>query len=284
MSTSRSTCGRSAPQTGAVPAPDADAFAALARSSPWRWTTLRFTVSWPADPWRTGEVRAWLRRPDSLRVESLDGALLRAERTRPPTVRLYGIGGGSTRPMAGASQTATPGLRPDGLVAERPHDPSLTYDDPMHENYHWVAMLDPVELADGDQRTGERAPALGFESIRAVEHAGRPAWEAVVVPEETYEPRCGCCPLLRTRAVDLLEYQDSPADVLAVYPDAYRVRLDVQTGVCVLTEELGGASPGKGHDVGIEAVDEPMDEALFVRPRRRLLGRRSGWSPLPDVQ
>ena len=77
-----------------MPTPSADSFAALARSSPWRWSTLRFTVAWPGDPWSTGAVRALLRRPDSLRVESRDGALLRAERTPPPTIGIYG---GSTR-------------------------------------------------------------------------------------------------------------------------------------------------------------------------------------------
>jgi hypothetical protein len=267
-----------------VLSPSADSFAALARSSPWRWSTLRFAVSWPVDPWRSGAVRAWLRRPDSLRVESSDGAVLRAERTPPPTIGILGPHGGSTRSAVWASQTGPPALRPDGLVAERPDDPLLTYDDPMHESYHWVAMLHPAELADGLNRgTGAPAPALRVESVAAVEHGGRAAWEAVVVPEETYEPRCGCCPLLRTRAVDLLEYGDRPEHLLEAYPDAFRVRLDVHTGVCVLTEEIGGSSPGKGHDLRIEAVDEPMADELFVSPRREPF-RRSGWVPAPGRQ
>jgi hypothetical protein len=268
-----------------VTTPSADSFAALARSSPWRWSTLRFTVTWPGDPWSSGSVRAWLRRPDSLRVESADGALLRAERTPPPSIGILGLGGGTTRSAVWASRTAPPPLRADGLVAERPDDPLLTYDDPMHESYHWVAMLDPAELADGlDRRTGARAAALRVVSVSAVEHAGRAAWEAVVVPEDTYEPRCGCCPLLRTRAVDLLEYEEQPDQLLAAYPDAFRVRLDVQTGVCVLTQEIGGLRPGKGHDLRIEAVDEPMDDALFVAPRRWPFQRRAGWSPAPGLQ
>ena len=250
-----------------VPTPSADAFAALARSSPWRWSTLRFTVRWPGDRWKTGAVRAWLRRPDVLRVEALDGALLQIVR-EPPGVR-----------------RAVPILRPDGLVASRPAPWASGTDAPMHQDYHWVAMLDPAELADGvDRRTGARAPALRTESVQAVEHAGRAAWEAVVVPEDTYEPRCGCCPLLRTRRIDLLEYADSPEHVLPAYPGAYRVRLDVETGVCVLTEEIGGPTPGKGHDLRIEAVDEPMDDGLFVRPPRRSSPRRSGWSAVPGSQ
>lgn len=258
--------------------PSADSFAALARSSPWRWSTLRFTVAWPNDPWSAGAVRAWLRRPDSLRVESLDGSLLRAERTPPPSIGIYGPDGGSTRSVVWASQTAPPPLRPDGLVAERPDDPLLTYDDPMHDSYHWVAMLDPVEFADGlDQRTRGWAPALRVESVGAVEHAGRAAWEAVVIPEDTYEPRCGCCPLLRTRAVDLLEFEHHPEHLLEAYPDAFRVRLDVQTGVCVLTEEIGGLRPGKGHDLRIEAVDESMDDVVFVSRRREQLVGLADW-------
>ncbi|WP_209313754.1 hypothetical protein [Blastococcus sp. TF02A-35] len=243
-----------------MPAPDA--FAALARSSPWRWSTLRFTVSWPQNPHRPEAVRAWVRRPDLLRVESAGGELLRAERTRPQTVAGYGPRGGSVHVMTWASQSPPPPLRPDGLVDVRPENPLLSYDDPMHNSYDWVAMLDPAELADGrDQDTWDRAPAVAARSVTEVRHAGRPAWEAVVVPTATYEPRCGCCPLLRTREVDRREWDGD--HLLDRYADAYRVRLDVQTGVCVLTEELGGERPGFGHDLRIEAVDEPMADRLF---------------------
>ena len=55
--------------------------------------------------------------------------------------------------------------------------------------------------------------------------------------------------------------------MLADYPDAFRVRLDVGTGVCVRTEQIGGLTPGAGHDVRIEAVDEPMPDDLFPRVR-----------------
>jgi hypothetical protein len=220
-----------------VPTPSADAFAALARSSPWRWSTLRFTVRWPGDRWKTGAVRAWLRRPDVLRVEGLDGGLLQIVR-EPPDVR-----------------RAVPVLRPDGLVASRPAPWASGTDAPMHQDYHWVAMLDPAELADVDVQS-------------EVAHHGRSAWEAVVSATPSYEPRCGCCPLLRTRRIDLLEYAGSPERVLPAYPDAFRVRLDVGTGICVLTEEIGGPTPGKGHDLCIEAADEPMADDLFVQPRR----------------
>ena len=211
-----------------MPAPSAVAFAALARSSPGRWSTLRFTQQRRLRG-ETRELRAWLRRPDLLRVETLDGALLQVVRERP-------------------------NRRPDGLA----------FDAPMFQDYHWVAMLDPVELADG----------LVVDSVTEVEHAGRRAWEAVVATTTRYEPRCGCCPLLRSLEVDVREYGPRSVHVLDVYPDAYRVRVDVGTAVCVLTEDLGGLTPGVGHDLRIESVDEPMDEALFEEPRRGLFRRR----------
>jgi hypothetical protein len=130
-------------------------------------------------------------------------------------------------------------------------------------------MLDPVELADGiDRETGATVAPLTVHDVREVEHAGRPAWEAVLTPTPAYEPRCGCCSLLRSLEVDVQEYGPRSEHVLDEYPEAHRVRLDVGTGVCVLTEQLGGATPGQGHDVRIEAVDEPVDDDLFVEPRR----------------
>ncbi|MGY2065110.1 hypothetical protein [Blastococcus sp. SYSU DS0619] len=256
--------------------PSADAFAALARSSPWRWTTLRFTVSWPGNPWQTTPVRAWLRRPDALRVETPDGELLQAGRTSRPRIGLLTVGGGRTVELPWPLEDGAPApvRRPDGLVAHRPSQGDLSFDDPMYQNYAWVAMLDPAELADpGLDAEPDEAPLL-LDTVTATEHGGRPAWEAVVRTTPAYEPRCGCCPLLRSRDVDLLEYRDHPEHVLAAYPTAHRVRLDVQTGVCVLTEAVGGDVAGQGHDLRIEAVDEPMADDLFTEPRRSWFRRQ----------
>jgi hypothetical protein len=253
--------------------PSAADFAALARSSPWLWSTLRFTVIRGPERERSAPVRARLRRPDLLRVETPGGELLQIVREAGPAVAVLTPGGG--RPVrlswGGAPE---PARRPDGLVDRRPGDRWTCYDAPMYQDYRWVAMLDPVELADGmDRDTGATVPALVVDDVTEVEHAGRPAWEAVVRTTPAYEPRCGCCPLLRSREVDLIEYRDHPANLLAVYPEAHRVRLDVGTGVCVSTEEIGGLSPGRGHDVRIEAVGEPMADDLFVEPRRGLFRR-----------
>ncbi len=241
--------------------PDADDLRALARSSPWLFTTLRFTHrrGRPAEG-----VRAWLRRPDALRVETLDGALVQVVREPGGTV------------------PAAPGLRADGLVAE----PRRYLDrdgDPMFENYHWVALLDPVEFADGQDRAGEGAgpvgPPLEIGAVREVAHGGRPAWEAVVATTDAYEPRCGCCSLLRDPEIDRLEWDDAAERFAGKrYPSATRVRLDVGTGVCVLTEVLDGSWAGDGHEVLIEAVDEPMADELFGRrPSRGLRRAREAW-------
>lgn len=257
-----------------MPVPTADSFAALARSSPWRWSTLRFALRRGVDGGEPDHVRAWLRRPDQLRVETLHGELLQIVREAPRYAGVPLFETGSPAPPPSSLSPDEPVRRADGLIAER--DAGSFHDAPMYQDYRWIAMLDPVELADGrDDDTGEPAsPSLVVDDVTAVEHAGRPAWEAVVRPTPYYEPRCGCCPLLRTRAIDLLEFADWPDYVLPVYPDAYRVRLDVGTGVCVATEEIGGLTPGRGHDLRIEAVDEPMDDALFAQPRRGLFRRR----------
>ena len=253
--------------------PSADTFAALARSSGWRWSTLRFTVRRGRDERRSTPLRAWLRRPDVLRVEALDGELRQIVHEPPQQVGVLTPAGGFTTSLPWPGSSQAPVLRRDGLVAERPT--GVSYDAPMFEDYRWVAMLDPVELADGIDRDSELAVApLTVEAVTEVEHAGRPAWEAVVATTPAYEPRCGCCPLLRTRYIDLLEYRDYPECLLPVYPEAYRVRLDVETGVCVFTDEIGVSTPGGWHDLRIEAVDEPMADGLFVEPRRGLFRRR----------
>jgi hypothetical protein len=247
-----------------VPIPSAESFSALARSSPWLWSTLRFTVRWPGDRSRAEELRAWLRRPDKLRVETVGGEFRQVVHQSRATAAVLSMppDGETTRTYPWPAQAERPLLRPDGLVEARPA--RVSYDAPMYRDYSWVAMLDPVELADGiDPDTGATVQSLVVDEVLAVEHAGRPAWEAVVRTTPAYEPRCGCCPLLRSLEVDVREYGPRSEHVLDEYPEAYRVRLDIGTGVCVLTAALGGPEPGELHTLGIEAVDEPMDDQLF---------------------
>ena len=266
-------------------APSSDDFRALARSSPWRWSTLRFVGRRPGQTWQVDDLRAWVRRPDRLRVETLEGELIQVVRSDRQHVGLMTTDGGRTveLPRPGDASAPTPEFRADGLVLRRPSSWEMSVDDPMYQDYFWVAMLDPLELADGrDPETLDPAgPARHVDSIGEVEHEGRPAWEAVVRPTEAYEPRCadGNCALLRSRYVDVREVEGGGiGEVLSEYPDAFRVRLDVGTGICVSTRAIGGLTPGAGHSLRIEAVDEPMPDELFVQPRRRLFPR--GWTPI----
>ncbi|PXY32635.1 hypothetical protein [Prauserella muralis] len=223
-----------------------DRFRALARSSRQRWRTLRFTVTWrdsaadaadAADPVgasHTSAVRAWLRRPDALRVEGIDGRVLQA------------------------------GIDPD------------PDGDPMYQTYHWVAMLDPVELADGVGEDTPRDPAVApvwISRLTEVTAHGRTAWQADLLPTAAYDPRCSCCPLLFSEVSENWEAEAGgpvlrERDPGLRYADAHRVRLDAATGVCVYTEELGGSHAGAGHEVVIHAVDEPMPDSLFTARRR----------------
>jgi hypothetical protein len=144
-------------------------------------------------------VRAWVARPDALRIEILDGRLLLAQLQpeSPTATRILASvdDGRNAAAQASAIHQASGEAEFNelGLVDHRPF--GLTPDDPMYENYHWVAMLDPRELADGTKH-GRASPPLVVENLAEVDHHGRPAWEAVVLPTEMYDPRCSCCALL----------------------------------------------------------------------------------------
>jgi hypothetical protein len=199
-----------------MPIPSVEQFFALARSSPWRWSTLRFRVTWrgrmhtSAAGFRREPVRAWVARPDALRIETHDGRVL--------------------------------------IAGRRPESPDL--------------------------------PPLMVENLTEVDHHGRPVWEAVVRPTDTYDPRCACCALLfgaKSEAIvaDLGGPTLSDRDPSVRYADAVRVRVDSQTGVCVLTVEIGGSAPGSGHELVIEAVDEQLPDELFrPSPHSRWLLRK----------
>jgi len=253
-------------------------FRALARSSPWRWSTLRFVHRRQPERGRfDGGVRAWLQRPDRLRVEDLDGGLIQVVREEHP--RSVGVLTAGRRRRSHEEtlllpSEVTPEIGSDGLVRARPSDWEVDYDDPMFQSYTWVALLDPVELADGD----DDGPATTFEGLRAVEHHGREAWEATVRPISSYAPRCSCCALLLSEQSEQRLEEEGGPTVRArepdfVFADAHLVRLDVQTGVCVYVQQLGGDDDGWWDDVTIEAVDVPIAEELFAQPRRRRFQR-----------
>jgi hypothetical protein len=205
-----------------------DSFRALARSSPWRWSSLHFTRRGHGSP-----VEAWVRRPGLMRVR---------------------VDGRDELVMDEPRERAEPVLRPDGLVAERP-EPHYLHgeDDPMWQDYTWVAMLDPAELGDGTR----------VADLAADDRGGRDVWRARVWAAHGYEPRCGCCPLLWSEIAELAEaadggptWRERHPDV--VYPDGFEVALDVQTSVLVELHPVGGDRPDHVIEVDIHEVDGPV--------------------------
>lgn len=248
--------------------PSADDFRALARSSPWLFTTLH---------WRHDDVEAWLDRPAGrVTVRRADGRVEMAEGVPYSTTRLTfagtsggagGTGGTGSDPTGPAASVDGVARRADGLVVARPHDWHYHHGDPMWGNYVWTAMLDPVELADGrdpdpdGQRPRQDVTGVLVSDVQEVEHRGRRTWRAVCRPVvEAYDPRCGCCPLLESVASRLLEYgPDDPnlATDRDNLPTAYLVSLDVRTGVVVDVSPLDGTT-GTSLTNEIVAVDEPL--------------------------
>ncbi|WP_296603033.1 hypothetical protein [Nocardioides sp.] len=212
--------------------PTADDFFALARSSPWRWTTLHLRHRSSDLRGRYGDqVEVWLARPDGIRLRGADGTPV------PLNLDSQRRDGRPTGPWRPPAAT----YRPDGLVADRP---DLDDDDGLFwENYSWVAMLDPVELSHD----------VDVADVRVGVRAGRPTWEARLRPLEAYEPRCGCCSLLRSPTVDREEWGDRFVDHR--YPDHHEVALDVQTGVVVRQHPVGGEQGGAWLENDILEVD-----------------------------
>lgn len=240
--------------------PSAEDFRALARSSPWLFSTLH---------WRHGDVEAWLDRPAGrVTVRQADGRVEVVEGVPYSTSRLVFAGDGTgpdgSTDATGADRAGEAVVRrADGLVLVRPEDWHLEHGDPMWGNYAWTAMLDPTELADGADPEGKRpardVTGVLVRDVQEVTHRGRRTWQAVCRPVvDAYEPRCGCCPLLDSVASRLLEYgPDDPT--LAVdresLPTAYLVSLDVRTGIVVDVSPLDGTG-GTSLTNEICAVDE----------------------------
>jgi hypothetical protein len=224
----------------------ADSFSALARSSPWRWTALRFRHRNARH-----DVEAWVRRPGWLLVRDAEG-VDHVETGVPYTRSVIFVGGGGveTPPEPKSPQDVQPRLRADGLVAERPDDPDIEYDDPMYDNFAWVAMLDPVELSHDVRVT----------SLRADERAGRDVWRAQVSAQEGYDPRCSCCALLWSWVSDSVEHDAGgpPPRPVGDYPSSYEIALDVQTGVVSELHPVGDAPDHCWFELDILAVDDDV--------------------------
>ncbi|MDQ0924368.1 hypothetical protein QF038_002876 [Pseudarthrobacter sp. W1I19] len=227
-------------------AADPAMFRNLCRSSPWKWQSLRFEY-WdepfaeapsPAAP----PVRAWLRRPGALRLETADGLVLHS--TTGINDSKDGLYVSATRKSwLLPPHLVTPVYDDQGLVRRRPE---AAYGEPGFGNGRFSAALDPVELA-GNAPVPIEFPGSNRVEVHEVshrEHEGRPVLEAVVAPTAAYHPIHPPAPLC--------------------LPGKSRVRVDLATGVCVASQSLEPGTEEYGHWLRIIAVDEYMLDDLFV--------------------
>jgi hypothetical protein len=271
---------RPGPVTATGPAERAAAFRNLCRSSPWKWQSLRFeyldrpvaaaetdldTEPETADGTAGAPdlVRAWLRRPGALRLETADGLVLHS------TTGINDSRGGfyvsSTRKSwLLPPQLVTPVYDDGGLVRRRPE---AAYGEPCFGNGRFGAALDPVELAGSAPVPLEfpNSNPVEVQSVSAVVHEGRPALEATVSPNTGYRPA----------------YQDAPL----CQPGRTLVRIDAGTGVCVASRWLDGETDSYGHCLRILAVDEYMLDDLFLAESMNLtdVRRHISWDVSPGV-
>lgn len=204
-------------------------FRRLTQSSPWRFRTLHFTWS-PAGP-AFEQVEAWLRRPSLLRV-------------RLPSGEEHHVNESSM------VLPSDPDVDEHGLVVSRPDGAWCGYDDPMWQTYTWVAMLDPRELAVGTTLT---------DLAESQRHGRRTWWAQMAAVDGAYTPRCGCCPLLWGEVSERAEAADGGPTLIRMQPDieypaSWLIGLDVETGVVVSAEPLGGSRRDAGFTVTIHEV------------------------------
>ena len=226
----------------AAPLVPPEAFAALCRSSPWRWATLRFVLSWTQGDNPTAEpVRAQLRRPSELRVETLDGSPLYTTTSLERSRDDFYVAG-TARSWLLPPALVTPVRDDRGLVIRRPE---AAYGDPVFGGGRWQAVLDPVECvgsAPTPPYLPEQRPAR-LSALTADVFEGRRVWCATVEPTVRY------------RAV-------TSGHPLASGPT--RIAVDHATGVCVRSHVLSGPHADQGHRLVIEGVDEYQLDDLFT--------------------
>lgn len=241
----------------AVVAPTPESFRALARSAPWRWQTLRFVARWQGLGFPSHHIRAWVQRPDRLRVETLHGQAILVANGDSDLLRPLST---SHLDRADVKYDET------GLVVSRHPLARAFSDDILFGSYYWLALLDPLELADGGSgfERSPDIPAAAISDVKVVDHAGRLSWEALLTPTARYEPQwCNCCSLLFGPKSEYRQPQDIDAATLQRYPAWHRIRLDCATAICVLLEQVGGIHAGWGHFIEIETSDEPIPPELF---------------------
>ena len=247
--------------------PTPELFRGLARSSPWRWRTLAFDLHRRPLHGPDQTVHAVVERGQGVEVR-LDTGERHTQRAQRSSVGWHGAASGRQVTSALPYAWELPAeVGADGFVVHRRSFPG-TSDDPMWQDYQFVAMLDPVELADGLPRDpghgwgpdAVRPPALDVHRLDATVRQGRETWWAEVSPLAEYSPRCSCCPLLFGAVSDALVVEEGGPAALSQdpgwrYPTRHLVALDLETGVCVHVEHLDGDCAGRGFSVDVLAVD-----------------------------
>ena len=245
--------------------PSVEQFRRLAQSSPWRWRTVELAF---VRAGHTSPVHAWIRRPGYLRVENAAGEVVELSSAAIPfdgRAAVFSNGADADRPSALWASDTTPVFDADGLVSALPSETDswfVDWDDPFYENYQWIAMLNPIELTRSPHDHSSAATGTAISEVELVEHGGRQAWEATVCTTPEYDARCECCALLSG-------YYDFDTGHWVPGPPV-SVRLDVQTGICVYVgPTTEGPTDDCDIDVTILAVDEAMDDSMFVRGGRK---------------
>ncbi|AJT42748.1 hypothetical protein [Psychromicrobium lacuslunae] len=246
----------------------ADVFRALCRSSPWKWRSLRFQVRWLPNDSAASTVNGWIRRPLALRIEALDGTVLQSTAGLNDSKDSL-FTSGSRKPWLLPPHLVTPLYQADGLVRRRPEaqygEPGFGLDQLSAARF--AAWFDPVELAGNAPVPIEFPFANVTEPIelRFVDHEGREAVEAVLTANHSYQPRTVGAAIL--------------------FPGRTAVRIDVETGICLASQSLDGATAGQGHWISVLAVDEYMLDDLFTQDSSLLTDVRQHieWE-LPQAQ
>lgn len=252
-----------------MPPPSLSQSRGLARSSPWRWRALAFALRRRPLGWPEERLAGRLVRGVGLTEVWPDG-MEEFQASEPETYLSFSAG--ATRSDAFITRWKLYGWQvpvdrdADGFVVRRPL--AWMAEDPMWQDYQFVALLDPVELADGESvdpgdDDADPPPALDLHRTDATVRAGRETWWAEVTPRPEYVPRCGCCPLLFGRVSEDLEARAGGPRVLdrepdLVYATSYLVGLDVQTGICVHVEHLDGSHVGSGFSLDVLGVDDDV--------------------------
>lgn len=272
---------------------DAAAFRRLCRSSPWRWTTLRFDVEWftgagspgpvPPMPPARSPVAPLDRQEDFVPVDALSAPALTG---RPADT------GSEAVPRVSAWLR-----RPDALRVEDPDGQLLFSTTSIHASRDasyvsgsrasWLLpprLVTPVYDDDGLVRRRPEAdygdPVFGDARWAAmldpVELAG-PApvplefpLSNVVEIHELAATRDAGRAVLEAVVSPNLTYTPQTAGFPLLEAGRTSLRIDRETAVCVYSEALDGPLRGHGHRLLIHASDEYMLDDLFVEQSMHL--------------